>query len=443
MPQIRDMPRIHPTRLKQAADNVATCSLIVTVLILLIVGIVSYQTTQSFLANDTQVTHTYQVMSGLNAALLDLEDAETGQRGYLLTGDEGYLAPYLSGSHAVLKDLGTVRNLTQDNPIQSRHLDTLQSIADAKLAELEETIQLRRRFGLPAALAIVRQGHGKALMDQARAVTIQMQAEEGRLLSQRSAQAEDAGIAARIWVALGSLAGMALLGTALVFVGQYLRQRERAERENRQLLEDARDAAVSQRNFVKDVLASVTEGRLALCETASELPAALPPYGAPISLVTSVGLRDLRQAVIAAARGCGFAEERVQDLATSVSEAGMNAVTHGGGGEARLQTDGRERIQVWIVDHGKGISMTSLPQATLERGYSSGGSLGHGFWLMLKLTDCLFLLTGAQGTTLVLEQNKQALEAPWMQREIQSPGLSFQTGERSNASTSESDIHGI
>ena len=435
------MPTNSAARLRQATDNAATCSLIVTLLILLIVALVSYQTVQRFLANDTQVTHTYQVIGGLDTVLMDLENAETGQRGYLLTGNVHYLEPYFSGSRAVAKDMEAVRELTRDNPVQRRRLDRLQNVADAKLAELDMTIRLRRQIGPTAALAVVQQGRGKALMDEARVVTAQMQKEEERLLSARSARAEAAGVAARFWVGLSSLAGMLLLGTALVFVSRYLLQREQAEGENRQLLEDARDAAVSQRNFVKDVLASVTEGRLALCETADELPVALSSYGDPISLATSAGLRDLRHAVIAAARLCSFTQERTQDLATGVSEAGMNAVTHGGGGEARICTDREERVQVWIVDQGKGISMTSLPQATLERGYSSGGSLGHGFWLMLKLTDRLFLLTGAQGTTLVLEQGRHAQEAPWMQREMQAPGPSFRTGVRPPASASETNIH--
>jgi CHASE3 domain sensor protein/anti-sigma regulatory factor (Ser/Thr protein kinase) len=437
------MPTNYSTRLRQAADNAATCSLIVTLLILLIVALVSYQTIQRFLANDTQVTHTYQVIGGLDTVLMDLEDAETGQRGYLLTGNTHYLDPYFSGSRAEAKDMEVVRELTRDNPLQRRRLDRLQSVADAKLAKLDMTIRLRQQIGPAAALAVVQEGSGKALMDEARVIPAQMQKEEGRILAERSARAEAAGIAARFWVGLSSLAGMLLLGTALVFVSRYLHQREQAENENRQLLENARDAAVSQRNFVKDVLASVTEGRLALCETADELPQALPAFGDPISLATSTGLRDLRHAVMDAARVCGFTQERIQDLVTGVSEAGMNAVAHGGGGKAQICMDGGNRVQVWITDQGKGISMTSLPQATLERGYSSGGSLGHGFWLMLKLTDRLFLLTGPQGTTLVLEQGRHAQEAPWMQREMQTPGLSFQTGEHPNTPAAASEIRSL
>jgi sensor histidine kinase regulating citrate/malate metabolism len=66
---------------------------------------------------------------------------------------------------------------------------------------------------------------------------------------------------------------------------------------------------------------------------------------------------------------------------------------------------------VWVEDQGTGIALEQLPRATLERGYSSGGTtpgFGHGFWMMWQIVDRLWLLTGAQGTTVVLEQDHTA-----------------------------------
>jgi anti-sigma regulatory factor (Ser/Thr protein kinase) len=92
----------------------------------------------------------------------------------------------------------------------------------------------------------------------------------------------------------------------------------------------------------------------------------------------------------------------------------MNAVVHAGSGAARISHDGIRRIQVQISDQGKGIAEDAIHRATLERGYSSAGTLGHGFWIMLKTADHVYLLTGPEGTTVVLEQNVAPAEPGWL-----------------------------
>ncbi|WP_165864191.1 CHASE3 domain-containing protein [Capsulimonas corticalis] len=424
------------------SDNVATCSLLIVLTLIILIGVLSSLSTERFLQNDRQVAHTYQVMDHVRAVISDLKDAETGQRGYLLTGDPAYLQPYLTGKSAVDRDIKTLRVLTLDNLSQQRRLDTLQTLSAKKLAELDQTITLRKQIGSAAALRVVKSGRGKSVMDQARAVVEQMRREEEKLLVRRTAEAERAGVVARIAGSLGAVFSALLIVLAIRFVGQYLRERTRVEAENLRLVEAARDAAMQQRVFLKDVLASVTEGRLALCDTEAELPAALAVYGETISLANSHNLRFLRHAAANAARACGFSEDRIQDLVTSVSEAGMNAVTHGGGGQAVVRTDGHSRVQVWVTDQGKGIAMSSLPQSTLERGYSSAGSLGHGFWLMLKMCDKISLLTGSQGTSVVLDQAKTAQGAAWLRGDELHATATFKT-IAGNGGTSASDVKNL
>jgi len=93
----------------------------------------------------------------------------------------------------------------------------------------------------------------------------------------------------------------------------------------------------------------------------------------------------------------------------------MNAVQHGGGGTAILfgDTEGG-RVQVWIEDQGEGIDLGLLPRATLERGFSSAGTLGQGFWMMIQTCDRIYLLTGTAGTTIVLEQERTPPSPAWL-----------------------------
>ena len=83
----------------------------------------------------------------------------------------------------------------------------------------------------------------------------------------------------------------------------------------------------------------------------------------------------------------------------------MNAVVHAGAGTGQVFWDQEAGVvQVRISDAGEGITVENLPRATLERGYSTKATLGHGMKMMLQTTDALWLLTGPTGTSVVLVQ---------------------------------------
>ena len=195
-------------------------------------------------------------------------------------------------------------------------------------------------------------------------------------------------------------------------VAAELAERTRVEAENARLLIEARENAGRQRAFLRDVLASVTEGHLHLCDTPGDLPLALPAFAAPVPLSMSGGLRELRHQAAQAAQAAGLPEMRCFDLELAVGEAGMNAVVHAGEGTGQVLWDPALGIvQVWISDHGEGIAVENLPRATLERGYSTKATLGHGMKMMLQTTDALWLLTGLTGTTIVLVQQPRPPES--------------------------------
>lgn len=197
-------------------------------------------------------------------------------------------------------------------------------------------------------------------------------------------------------------------------------ERERARRERAALkneLERAHLAELSivlsrERRFLADVLASVTGGRLHLCDAPDELPRPLQAVGRPIYLNRTGSLMKLRHRASGAAARLGYAEDRTFDLLTAVSEAAMNAIVHGGGGKASVRADDHGGVQVWVSDKGEGISLDKLPKATLERGFSTTSTLGHGFWFMLNTVDRLSLLTAQSGTTVVVEQYRSKAP-PW------------------------------
>ena len=125
--------------------------------------------------------HTFLVLNRADDLLSALKDAETGQRGYLLTGDEAFLQPYLAVRDSVRVQLKELRQLTSIRAAQ-KHLEALAPLMDAKLAEMSHAIELRRNHDATAAISLVRSGEGMRLMDSIRTeMRSFVQIEEGAL----------------------------------------------------------------------------------------------------------------------------------------------------------------------------------------------------------------------------------------------------------------------
>ncbi len=155
-------------------------------MILVILGVVSYRNTTGLIDAAQMRAHSYQVLENLERVLSTLEAAETGQRGYIIVGEDRYLEPYQSGVSSVKQAIQSLRELTVDNPTQLQRLNALEPLIAVKLAELKETIALRKSKGFDAAVKVVRTDNGKKTMDDARKVIAEMGDEERMLLEQRS-----------------------------------------------------------------------------------------------------------------------------------------------------------------------------------------------------------------------------------------------------------------
>lgn len=160
------------------------------VLLTVAIGGISYVSIKKLDQTAKWVDHTHIVLSQLEKITSGLKDAETGQRGFLLTNLDSYLEPYNSAGPIVDEAIAEVRQLTSDNPRQQERIDKLEPLVAAKFAELKETIDLRRAEGFEAALEVVLTDKGKAVMDEIRNTITVMANEEEELLVIRSAEAE-------------------------------------------------------------------------------------------------------------------------------------------------------------------------------------------------------------------------------------------------------------
>src|ERR1017187_2787215 len=108
------------------------------------IGAIAYRTINALSQTSYSVAHTHVVLEHLASVLSLLKDAETGQRGYIITGDESFLGPYQAAGTAIVTTVNELRELTSDNPSQQKRIVQAEPLIAAKLSELKPTIEMRR-----------------------------------------------------------------------------------------------------------------------------------------------------------------------------------------------------------------------------------------------------------------------------------------------------------
>lgn len=213
MPQTTNRPASNAKSVAAAWTNIGLAAVLA---FFLISGAIAYLNVQVLRENQQKILHSHTVLVALDKLISTMQDAETGQRGYLLTGNGKYLAPYNEAVAAVGSRLDTVASLTGDNAAQQKNIVQLGRHLDAKLGELGETIDLRRAKGTEAALALVNTDRGKFEMDAIRSQADLMRQEEQRLREIRIAEMDRAFETARASGIISGLLGAVL--TVLVFI---------------------------------------------------------------------------------------------------------------------------------------------------------------------------------------------------------------------------------
>jgi CHASE3 domain sensor protein len=157
---------------------------------LLLIGVsawVSYDALVATRGSAQWVIHVYNVRGKLREVWSDLQDTETGQRGFLLTHQKAFLEPFAAAEPRIPLRMAELRVLIASKPIQLEHLAQLQDLARDKLNHTRQSIALEENGRHEEALALVNSGYGKVRMDAIRQVVAEMNQEENRLLTEREA----------------------------------------------------------------------------------------------------------------------------------------------------------------------------------------------------------------------------------------------------------------
>lgn len=187
---------------------IAACALLIVVCI----GGISFWSEVRNEKDREWVIHTLLVVEKLQAIRIAITQAETGQRGYMLTGQDRYLELYRAGADQVRQDMKELPDLIQDSPREREATHRLQPLIAARLAELEDGIEVRKRSGLLAGVeAVARANNGEKWMGQISAQIAEMRGTETQLLSVRLETAAASTRKIKVVIVLGNALAVLIL----------------------------------------------------------------------------------------------------------------------------------------------------------------------------------------------------------------------------------------
>ena len=242
------------------------------------VSVVAYQNTTKLVTAHDEATELLKTQKLTDEVLQLLTDAESGERGYLITGEERYLEPY---NVAIVSIANKLKQLGPGHPaISAQHLDSLNTLVNAKIGELNETITLRRKTGFEAALKVVLTDKGKASMDTIRRAIVEIEQQEKDLLENRN-EAARAGLR-NTFIAFAVAALLNLLLLVSIFYTAYhdLRQGAKDQRALKELGDRLENGTrlLQQREHEKVVLGQMS-GVLQSCMNVKEAYNAIAQFG--------------------------------------------------------------------------------------------------------------------------------------------------------------------
>src|SRR5215813_865884 len=202
--------------------------------LLLINALVSYGATRRLIDHERQVTRTYEVLAELEGALSTMKDAESGERGYLITGEEPFLGPYQAAIRQINGHVERLRQLTADNPSQRAHIPELERKIADRLDNLKMQIDWKKSGNAEGVRQGVLSGVGKRQMDDLRQYIAGMESEENDLLKRQSVETRESGRYAFLTDFVVNLIACALLSLISYIVIRDVTARNRAEEALRQ-----------------------------------------------------------------------------------------------------------------------------------------------------------------------------------------------------------------
>jgi CHASE3 domain sensor protein len=222
--------------MKSYIEKKVIIGFVLAVIILIIVGVFSYQSILNFKETTQGVAQTQEIRAALGDILSGLMETEAGLRGFIITGEEGFLEPCQTSNDLIHRKIKHLRNLSTDNLNQQQRLDTLGSMIESRLGKVSEIIKVRRveRFDPASQVALTNQGRQE--IDTIRKVIEAMNNDGNKLLKQQSETTKAIAQRTAFIIDLGSVLAFTLVAAASFFIHVDIVRRKRAESEKERLI---------------------------------------------------------------------------------------------------------------------------------------------------------------------------------------------------------------
>lgn len=232
-------------------ETLVRTALFVAMLVVCLNAWLAFRSVQILDESQYWVAHTWRVINTLERIISSMKDVESGDRGYLLTGNPAYLEPYTNASRDIPKEFHEIVALTADNPRRQSQIAEMRALIDSRLAVLQSGIDKFRAGQTDRAGLLNQSGTGKVEMDRLRAMTSSMQDEERGLLVQRIAKSRSAKIDSQLTILVVSIIDILLITLILWLLNRErsLRQKTAATADRLSKLQTISDVALTQLAF--------------------------------------------------------------------------------------------------------------------------------------------------------------------------------------------------
>jgi PAS domain S-box-containing protein len=194
-----------------------------------VIGLISYRSTRSFIQNADWVAHTRAVMELQERTQRHLMEMESGRRGYLVTGDEVYLQGFEQAQTQIIDNFNKLKTYTADTPQQTLKLDRLLTLIQRNFAEQRTEIEMRRTQGFASSLALFAKGESEQTTTEIRKILADFDREQRALLAERAELTRDVGRATTYTILAGSVFTFVALLVACILILRDVTARHRAE----------------------------------------------------------------------------------------------------------------------------------------------------------------------------------------------------------------------
>jgi PAS domain S-box-containing protein len=208
--------------------------------LLSVVGAMSYRSVGQLREDAAWVDHTHRVIASLELLLSTITDLETAEGGYIMTGEDSFLAPHSKAMRDLERELESLQRLTWEQALQRERWQDLLPLVVQRMALSRGIVEARRSQGFTAAQAAIATGKGKQIQERIRALVVEIEQTEKRLLREREVRAQENSALARTVIIGGSALAFALVAIALFIIGRdfaAIRRAEGALRDSRDQLE--------------------------------------------------------------------------------------------------------------------------------------------------------------------------------------------------------------